>query len=366
VKTCLARARDCYTDLARGPAGDEELANEYVDSFEEAQNQANFALDEAAIMMDKLDIDREQRKERLSTRRKLTLEIFQGDTTDWARFERDAMMVRGLYSDNQPQGLNVLMGYCSQKVKASMRQFSGRDKAIDLALAHLSVQYGVAHLSIPAIKDQIKQIRPANVMGHIPPTCSRILQLLESLGGMMPKEDSLDPSLVHGILKKLHYSQHELSLDKTVKLLQSEKVSLFQIIELVRQRFQTYELIRRTVLKDSAAPHTQGAFSMDSGEQPPAGRGRGRGRGGPTRGGAGRGGAGRGHSRDHKPGGGRSEGQPSRNDPVCPFRKSKNLDSAHFLTRCPTLGPAQRHAFRKLGRCSDCLGSCRHGNCPQD
>ena len=361
VKTCLSRARDCYTDLGRGPAGDEEMANEYMDSFEEVQTQANFALDEAAILMDRLDIDKEQRKEQLSTRPKMTLEVFQGETTDWQRFHRDALMLKGLYNDNQPQGLNVLMQYCSQKIKSSMRQFSGRDDAIDLALAHLAVQYGVAHLSIPAVKDQIKQIRPANVMAHIPPTCSRILQLLESLGGMMPKENSLDPSLVHEILKKLHYSQHELSSETTVKLLQSEEVSLSQITELVRQRFQTYELIRRTVLKDSAPPHTQAAFGMD-GTQPAAGRGRGRGRGGAGRGGAGRGGAGRGHSRDQKPGGDRSEGQTSRKDPVCPFCKSKNLDSGHFLTKCPTLGPAHRQAFRKLGRCSDCLMERKEGH----
>jgi hypothetical protein len=202
-----------------------------------------------------------------------------------------------------------------------MRQFSGRDDAIDLALAHLAVQYGVAHLSIPAVKDQIKQIRPANVMAHIPPTCSRILQLLESLGGMMPKENSLDPSLVHEILKKLHYSQHELSSETTVKLLQSEKVSLFQITELVRKRFQIYQLLIRTVLKNSTAPQTQGAFSMDANEQPPAGRGRGRGRA-----------------------------------PTCGFCLSKDRDDiSHRITECPMIFPANIQEVYDSNRCIFCL-----------
>ena len=262
VKSALRKMEECFDKLTQ--TDEEQMVELYADTVQEAAAGADTALDQAAGKLDGLDMAVQLRKENLAARPKMVLQMFEGSQVDWARFEKDADKVRALHSEDQTQGLSFLMQHCSPKVRGQIKQFSGRERAIELAIEHLRVLYGVAHLSIPALKDSIRAVKAATSMAAIPPTCSRLLVLLESLGGMMEPGDTMDPSLVHEILKRLLYSQMEMSAADTVQLLSSERVSLATITELVRQRFKTYELLRRTLLKENNVGITTGALGLES------------------------------------------------------------------------------------------------------
>jgi hypothetical protein len=336
VKTALKLMQKSYEDVVKE---DEDGADLFLEEMMNSSEQADTALDTAAAWADSWDLEKETRKEKVAARPRLSFQQYNGESGDWLRFTRDARQIMSLYPGDQPQALNVLLQFCSEKVKILIKKFSGRECAIEEAIASLNVQFGIAHLSVPGVVLQIEQVKPAVSLNQVPAVCTRILNLLEILGGMMQKEDSLDASLVHGVYRKLYLSPGELR--DIVPTLKSEKISLTYMTEFVKERFMTFELLRRTVLRDQP-PATQGAMGQAGllpTDRPKEEK-----------------------KKWKKPEGSEKKEGGKRTFPDCCLCESKKLEAKHHLVKCPRVGPAQRVAVAKLGRCTDCLRPINEGH----
>lgn len=249
---------------------DVEGAEMYEEELQVAAEQAEAALDRAASWADDREVERDRRKENVQARPHLTFQVYNGEVGDWKRFVGDARQVLSMYPGDEPQALNVLLQFCSVKIKNMITKYAGRENAVQLALETLNIHFGFSHLSLPTIVGQIGKVTAALTLGQVPPVCTEVLSLLEVLSGLMPAEDGLDASLVHSIFQKLLLSPTELQ--DLVPILRGDKVTLKYMLEYVRGRFVAFEILKRTILED-ADPTTQAAIGQtEDPDAPPNGQ----------------------------------------------------------------------------------------------
>lgn len=335
VKTALKLAQKSYEDAIKD---DSEGAELYVEELVSAGEEADAALDRAAAWADNREVEKDLRKEKVAARPRLSFQEYDGQAGDWQRFTKDCRQIMSLYPGDQPQALNVLLQYCSPRIKTLIRKFAGRENAVEAALENLNVHFGIAHLSVPSVVSQIGQVKAAVSLGQVAPVCTRLLSLLEILSGMMSEQDNLDASVVITIYKKVFLSPTELQ--SIVPTLRNDKVSLQHMTAYIRDRFVTFELLKRTILKEED-PTTKGAFGQSGG--PPKD---------PDL---------EGKRRKKEEWSEKKDGA-KKKSPDCCLCESKKMDAKHPLVKCPRVGPTQRAAVAKLGRCTDCLRPTAEGH----
>ena len=319
VKAGTKNVKECFKELLRE---DEETAEMCIEDMDDSVAEAECCLDEAALWADCLDKEKDARKEAISTRPRVTYSVFQGDQLDWHRFVRDCKKVIEQFQGDQAQALTVVLGFCGPKVQVQIRKFQGKDRALDQAMQHLSVYYGISHLALPSLKESVRQLKPALNLQEVPAVCSKLMNYLESIATITDAADPLEISLAHEIFRKLYLSSSELR--DLVPVLKEARISLTYVLSFVRERFITFELLKRTILQKPSSS-TAGAMGQHGPVEPP-----------------------KENLKD-------KDKNNKKKQPKCFYCEGNNMECGHKLTSCPMVGPAQQAAIAQRGRCTDCL-----------
>ena len=333
VKIQIKAVKEAFKELLKQ---DEHQADMLQDEVDEALDVADNSLDDAADWEDNLALQDRSRKEAVSSRPRVSYSQFSGEQTDWFRFLRDCKTVRQQFSGDQAAALTVILGFCSQTVQKHIKKYLGQSDGLDQAMAHLDNFYGHSHLALPSLKEQIRQVKAASNMQEVPGVCTKLLHYLEAMAQMMPRSDPLETHLVHDTFRKLFLSSTEAT--DLVPHLKMEKISLEFMLKFVKDRFVNFELLRRTIMKPSAA-NTAGAMGLGGQADPPKPSLR----------------------KEKAKKQAKDEDKDSHRARIkkeikCFYCEAKKLSpSDHKMHLCPKIGPAQRVAVGKLGHCTDCL-----------
>jgi hypothetical protein len=165
---------------------------------------------------------------------------------------------------------------------------------------------------------------------------------LESILLLSHHGEALETSLAHDIFRKLHLSPPELT--ELVPHLQADKITVQWMVEYVKKRFVAFELLKRTVLCRGPGNQTAGAFGQALEDKTP---------------------------KAHTKEGRRKHPKTENKDKVpqdppkklrCFYCAAKKMPDEHSFIYCEKIGPAQRGAVGKLGRCTDCLQTREEGH----
>ena len=333
VKIQSKNVKDAFKEVLKE---DEQNAEMYLDDLDNALAAADDSLDEAALWADDIDKQKDLRKEAISSRPRVTYTQFTGEQTDWHRFCQDSKKVKQQFEGDQAQALTVVLSFCGQRIQSQIKKFLGKPNGLDEAMHHLDTFYGLSHLALPSLKEEIRRVKPALTLQEVPNVCTKLLSYLESMSMMTAKDDPVETTLVHEIFRKLFLSSTELR--QLVPALKEDKMSLAFVLDFVKDRFVSFELLKRTILKTSPS-NTAGAMGLGEHGDPPRL---------PLK---------KDKLKDkvkdkEKV---KDKVKDKKRDAKCFYCETKNMECDHKLHSCPKVGPAQRGAITKLGRCTDCL-----------
>ena len=130
----------------------------------------------------------------MSQRPKLGYEMFTSDASQWPVFLKNQRQLFSFYQDNPEQQLFQLSRIVSPELAKTLLSFSGSENGAAKALQWLHLKYGMPHLQIPKVYEEIRNVSAARAQHDVPKTAEKLLRKVESLSLLMKSFQNTLPS----------------------------------------------------------------------------------------------------------------------------------------------------------------------------